>query len=190
MNERPYWWRPDDLPSRRGAPHGAGYGAYGSGHGSYGDYGGREERRGWAEQAGDEVKSWLGNERAERRRDWDKARARERRDEREGFRGVGPRTRVEEDDWLRDAICRRIADDPSLDASDIVVRVIDGEVILDGVVDRDRDAARAHEIARHTPGVVYVRDRLETHRSREDRVRRATIGMGYDEGPPHRRRMT
>jgi osmotically-inducible protein OsmY len=197
--DRPYWWRDESLPFRHDEER------------AMRDY--EEERearhrdheddrrhrrhRGLADRATDEVKSWLGNERAERRRDLDREieaheerleqLREERREERRDFRGVGPRTRADDDDDLREEVSDRLRDDPDLDASDILVRVIDNEAILDGTVRSKRDAERAHHLASEVRGVVYVRDRLRVGRSGEDRVRRATIGMGYDDTPSHRR---
>lgn len=210
MHDRPHWWSDDGLPRRREdwrrREQGARY--YDPYHYEDERYGRRyqdereargfdeqgyerardDDGRDWADKAADEVKSWFGNDRAERRRERDHARERrhghdERHAHRRDFRGVGPHTRHDEDEELRDAICARLADDPDLDASGILVRVIDNEAILDGAVDSQDDASRAYELALDVPGVVHVRDRLDTHRSRRDRVRRATIGMGYDEHP-------
>lgn len=196
MHERPDWWGSDDLPRRRGGWADSGRRSEPPEYWDSGeppqarrrrhyedDEDDRRERRNWADKAGDEVKSWFGNDRAEARREEDKARTRhERRD----YRGVGPRARYHEDEELREEICERLADDPDLDASDILVRVIDNEAILDGAVSSQRDAARAYEIAGDVPGIIHVRERLKAHRGRDERVRNAAIGMGYDEGSRRR----
>jgi osmotically-inducible protein OsmY len=198
--DRPYWWRDESLPFRHDEERAMRdyERAHEARHPDYEDdrrY--QRAHRGWGDKATDEVKSWLGNERAERRRDLDREieaheerleqLREERREERRDFRGVGPRTRADDDDDLREEISDRLRDDPDLDASDILVRVIDNEAILDGTVRSKRDAERAHHLASEVRGVVYVRDRLRVGRSGEDRVRRATIGMGYDDTPSHRR---
>lgn len=151
--------------------------------------------RPWAERAADGVKALFGSERAERRlrrdhaEDRTEGRYEDRREARgrHDFRGVGPRARHDEDEELRDTICQLLEDDPDLDASDILVRVIDNEAIIDGTVRNRRDAELAYELARETPGVVHVRERLKIGRDRDDRVRRATVGMGYEEGRSRRR---
>ncbi len=197
--DRPYWWRDDNLPfdhdeerARRAydeeREREARYRAYES------ERRRRNHHRGWGDRAADEVKSWFGNERAERRREMDQeieAREdeRDRRDERHerrDYRGVGPRMRHDDDEDLREEINDRLRDDPDLDASDILVRVIDNEAILDGAVRSKRDLERAQHLADDVPGVVYVRNRLRVGRSSDDRVRRATIGMGYDDRPSRR----
>jgi osmotically-inducible protein OsmY len=146
----------------------------------------------------DEVKARFGSERAERRLEMDheieareedrEDRRDERRRDRRDYRGVGPRMRHDDDEDLREEITDRLRDDPDLDASDILVRVIDNEAILDGAVRSKRDAERAHHLANDVRGIVYVRDRLRVGRSGGDRVRRATIGMGYDDSPSRRGR--
>jgi osmotically-inducible protein OsmY len=201
--ERPYWWRDDNLPFHHNDERAmrdyeerrereARYGAHED------DRGYRRRHRGWGDKAADEVKAMFGSERAERRRELDREieaheerledLREERREERRDFRGVGPRMRADDDEDLREEISDRLRDDPDLDASDILVRVIDNEAILDGTVRSKRDAERAHHLASDVRGIVYVRDRLRVGRSSEDRVRRATIGMGYDDSPSRRPR--
>lgn len=204
--DRPYWWRDDSLPFDHDEERAAR--AYeeeverererASRDRAYEDdrrY--RRHHRGWGAKMADEVKSRMGSERAERRRELDheiEAREDEREDrrgerrERRDFRGVGPRLRHDDDEDLREEIVDRLRDDPDLDASDILVRVIDNEAILDGAVRSQRDADRAHHLANDVRGIVYVRDRLRVGRSSDDRVRRATIGMGYDDSPSRRGR--
>lgn len=154
--------------------------------------------RNWATRARDEVKSWFGSDNGEFRRERDRMqepdvrpdRHRHDRENRRVHRGVGPRTRFDEDEELRDMICRRLEDDPELDVSDVIVRVIDNEAIIDGAVRSRREAEHIIHLAEDVPGIVHVRDRLSRQRDRDDRVRRATIGMGYDERPlgrSHRR---
>lgn len=196
--DRPYWWRDDNLPFHHDEERAER--AYEeererARHRDYEDDRRYRRQRGWGDKAADEVKSWFGSDRAERRRDrdheiedrdddrWDDDR-RERRD----FRGVGPRMRHDDDEDLREEINDRLRDDPELDASDILVRVIDNEAILDGTVRHKRDAERARRLADEVRGIVYVRDRLRVGRSSDDRVRRATIGMGYNDSPSRRSR--
>lgn len=140
--------------------------------------------RDWADKSVDEVKSWFGNERAERRRAVDRAREDRWEQERRDFTGVGPRLRHDEDDDLRDAINRRLAEDPRLDASGIVVRVLDNEAILDGVVASARDARWAHDLALDVPGVVAVRDRMRVDSRALERLHdreRQSRDYDYDE---------
>lgn len=201
--DRPHWWAGRDLPQhddhlhpedrRRDTYEGA-YSGYddtshyddGRGddryvhaddHHRHEDHNGRRRPR-WARK----VRAFLGNDRDDRR-----AHHRNHDDRPRDYRGVGPRTRHDEDEELRDMICQRLSDDPDLDASNIIVRVIDNEAILDGSVRSKHDARNAYESALDIPGIVHVRERLQIVGRGRDRVRRATIGMGYEES---RRRLS
>ena len=204
--DRPYWWRDDNLPfdhddERAARAYEEDVERERERETRYRDHEDdrrhRRHQRGWGDKVADEVKARFGSERAERRRAMDhdidareeehEDRRDERRDRRD-YRGVGPRMRHDDDDDLREEIVDRLRDDPDLDASDILVRVIDNEAILDGSVRSKRDAERAHHLANDVRGIVYVRDRLRVGRSDSDRVRRATIGMGYDDSPSRRGR--
>jgi osmotically-inducible protein OsmY len=188
MAERDYWrhesererrgyWRRDSDDDR--------YYARRADHDHY--RGGRDvdEHRDWTDKASDEVKSWFGSGRAERRREMDRAREYRREQERRDFTGVGPRLRHNEDDELREAINHRLAEDSRLDASGIIVRVLDNEAILDGVVASQRDARWAHDLALDVPGVVAVRDRIRVdaralERERERRLHEHDDRYGRD----------
>lgn len=74
---------------------------------------------------------------------------------------------VESDEFSRTAeviqheVCERLSADDCLDASDVLVSVSDGEVMLEGqVVDR-RSKQRAEDIARSVHGVKQVHNRVE-----------------------------
>ena len=211
--ERPYWWTGHDLPprddhfhieeQRRNESYENAYRGYDDTASAqyYDDRRARdhddlrrtgerrddqyhhEERRRprWARK----MKALLGSDRRDRRdhHHLDRGDYNERRD----FRGVGPQTRHEEDEDLRDMICQRLSDDPNLDASNVIVRVIDNEAILDGSVRSREDAQHLYETALDVPGIVHVRDRVQVVGRGRDRVRRATIGMGYEES---RRRLS
>lgn len=169
MQERPYWWSPEEHPDQ-----GARRRDWDEEHGrapSRDDYARRadddDDDRDWADKATDEVKSWFGNDRAERRRDLDRLHERERRQrEEEPYRDVGPQAYHGEDDWLLEQVCSRLADDPYLDASGIMVRVVDNEAILDGYVSSKRAARRAIDIAEDVPGILRVRERLNSQQRR------------------------
>jgi osmotically-inducible protein OsmY len=59
------------------------------------------------------------------------------------------------------SVQRRILDDPDLDDLAIAVQVTKGVVSLQGEVPDEDARARAEEIARETPGVVNVENRVE-----------------------------
>lgn len=110
-----------------------GYGDYGrSGYGGAFRGGGRDDDRGFLDRAGDEVRSWFGDDEAEQRRSMDQ------------YRGHGPRGYTRSDERIREDVCDLLSDDPRIDASDIEVQVSSGEVTLTGNV-RDRQAKRRVE---------------------------------------------
>lgn len=108
---------------------------------------GREDRS-WWERTGDEVRSWFGDEDAERRR---------REDE---HRGRGPKGYTRSDDRIREDVCDRLSDDPRLDASDIEVMVSEGEVTLTGTVSARDAKRRAEDCAEDVSGVKNVQNNL------------------------------
>src|SRR5262245_52757191 len=92
---------------------------------------GPEERSFW-QRAGDELRSWFGDEEAERRRRMDEVR-------RGSHRGRGPRGYKRTDERIREDVNDRLTDDYYLDASEIEVTVKDCVVTLTGSVDDRQD---------------------------------------------------
>jgi osmotically-inducible protein OsmY len=152
-----------------------GYGYAGGGRGErqrmdYGrDYGrgGRGDQRGWWDRTADEVRSWFGDDDAERRRD---------ADERAGHRGRGPRGYARSDDRIREDVSDRLTDDPFIDASEIEVAVSRSEVTLSGTADSRSARRRAEDLAEAVSGVTHVQNNL--------RVRQTggTYGTGMTSG--------
>lgn len=118
-------------------------GAYGSR-----EAGREEEDRGWWDRAGDEVRSWFGDDDAERRRRMDE------------YRGRGPKGYTRSDDRIREDVCDRLCDDPRVDASNIEVTVSNGEVTLAGTVDARDVKRRAEDCAEDVSGVKNVQNNL------------------------------
>ena len=144
------------------------------GHGAYEDYGARylreegrdydydrgsdygREERGWWDRASDEVASWFGDEDATRRR---------RRDQqREEYRGRGPKNYRRSDERIKDDINDRLSEG-YLDASNIEVEVQSTEVVLTGTVNSRADKRRAEAIAESVTGVSNVENRLRVKQS-------------------------
>lgn len=75
-------------------------------------------------------------------------------------RGKGPKGYRRSDDRLRDDVSDRLMDDAWLDASDIEVKVKDGEVTLSGTVPRRDDRRRAEMLAEMVSGVGHVQNDL------------------------------
>jgi osmotically-inducible protein OsmY len=75
-------------------------------------------------------------------------------------RGRGPKGYTRSDDRIREDVCDRLTDDPHIDASEIDVRVAQGEVTLSGTV-IDRTAKRyAEDLAERIGGVRHVQNNL------------------------------
>jgi len=79
--------------------------------------------------------------------------------------GRGPKGYKRSDDRIRDEICDRMTEDPMLDASEIEVEVIDGEVTLSGSVMSRDQKRRAEDVAEYISGVRDVTSRLRVTRN-------------------------
>jgi len=163
----------------------------------------RDEERGFFERAGDEVRSWFGDEEAARRREREERESgwyggerrrdpgyREERgafgpDERawarqwgyvEGLHtGKGPRGYQRSDERIREDLCDWLARHGDIDATDVDVEVQNREVTLEGVVASRREKRLAEDLAEGVFGVTEVHNRL--------RVRREGMGpMAQREG--------
>ncbi len=149
-----------------------GYGRAGYGRDRYGERVGYGNDRGWWDRASDEVSSWFGDNDAERRRQDDR-----RRDERESYyRGKGPRGYTRSDDRIREDVSDRLTDNPILDASEIEVSVLSGEVTVAGSVDSRYSKRLAEDLADEVSGVKHVQNNL---RVRETQARRKSISGTY-----------
>jgi osmotically-inducible protein OsmY len=115
------------------------------------------EDRGFWDRASDEVRSWFGDEEAERRRRMDEMRA-------GSHAGHGPRAYKRSDERIREDINDRLTEDYYLDASDIEVSVNDCLVTLMGRVDSRYDKRRAEDIAGSVSGVKDVTNQLRVGR--------------------------
>jgi hypothetical protein len=119
--------------------------------------GGRgEDVRTWWDRTQDELSALFGDEEARRRREWDERRAETLGD----HRGRGPKGYRRSDERVREDINDRLTDDRRLDASEIEVAVLEGEVTLSGTVFRREDKRRAEDIAEHVSGVTHVQNNL------------------------------
>ena len=81
------------------------------------------------------------------------------------FAGRGPKGYKRSDDRIRDEICDCMTDDPLLDASEIVVEVMDGEVTLSGSVMSRDQKRRAEDVAERISGVRDVTNQLRVARN-------------------------
>ncbi len=110
----------------------------------------------------------------------------------DGYRGLGPHAGKgpkgysRSDDRIRDDISDRLTDDHHLDASEVEVRVENGEATLSGYVHDRRDKRRAEDIVERVSGVGHVQNNLRVH-ARHDQDseagrKNATQGQSADQG--------
>jgi len=128
--------------------------------GNYGsDYrGNRNTReRNWWDRTSDEVASWFGDDDAERRRRMDKING--------PHRGKGPKGYTRSDARITEDVNEKLYQDPFVDASNIEVTVLEGEVTLTGKVDSRDTKRRAEDIAEEVPGVKDVTNQLKVDTS-------------------------
>jgi osmotically-inducible protein OsmY len=119
---------------------------------------GRGEERGFFERAGDEIKSWFGDDEAERRRRADEIR--------KGlYAGRGPRGYRRSDERIREDVNDRLTDDWYVDASDVEVTVNNGMVTLTGLVDSRDAKRRAEDVVECVSGVKDVSNQLRVERN-------------------------
>jgi osmotically-inducible protein OsmY len=104
------------------------------------------------------VRSWFGDEEAERRRRIDEMRS-------GSHVGRGPRGYKRSDERIREDINDRLTDDYYLDATDIEVSVHDCMVTLTGRVDSRSDKRRAEDLVESVSGVTEVSNQLRVGQS-------------------------
>lgn len=78
----------------------------------------------------------------------------------ENHRGRGPKSYRRSDERIREILCEHLTEDPSIDASEIHVKVEDCEVTLEGFVTDRRAKWWAEELAHRSRGVTEVHNRL------------------------------
>jgi osmotically-inducible protein OsmY len=78
--------------------------------------------------------------------------------------GVGPKGYKRSDARVTEDVCERLTYHPSIDASGIEVKVVDGEVTLSGSVPDRTTKFLAEEVAEHVPGVKDVQNRIRVSR--------------------------
>lgn len=142
--------------------------AWGNPGREYSSYSGRydaaqEERwerdnRDWLDRAGDKVRSWFGDDDADRRLRED--RFRERTHYQGRYQGMGPKGYQRSDSRIEEDINDRLSDDPWVDASEVEVKVTNCEVTLTGTVPDKYAKRRAEDIAETVGGVRHVENRL------------------------------
>ena len=132
------------------------------------DRSGSGEERGWWDRASDAVASWFGDEEAERRRHMD--------EQRQQYRGRGPKGYRRSDDRIKEDVNDRLSEG-YLDATEIEVSVQNAEVTLTGTVNSRRDKRQAEDIADSVTGVTNVENRLRVKQSGSEAY--SSTGTGY-----------
>jgi hypothetical protein len=110
------------------------------------------EHYGFFKRIGDEIRSWLGDEKAERRRMGEMRRRM--------YAGRGPRDYRRSDERIREDVNEHLTDDWRVDASDIEVSVSNSIVTLTGWVNSREEKWRADDIAESVSGVTDVSNQL------------------------------
>jgi osmotically-inducible protein OsmY len=100
------------------------------------------------------------------------------RDPKGEHRGKGPRGYQRADDRIRDDINDRLADDSYLDATEIEVVVLNGEVTLSGEVEGRQDKRRAEDLCEGVSGVRNVENRIRVKRTFGDANRKTESEAG------------
>jgi hypothetical protein len=77
------------------------------------------------------------------------------------FTGRGPHNHRPSDPRLLDEICERLTHDPQIDASEVEVSVLDGEVLLTGTVEHSDLKHLAEDIAFRVGDVLDVTNQLK-----------------------------
>jgi osmotically-inducible protein OsmY len=113
--------------------------------------------RDWWDRTRDEVSSWFGDSDAERRRRADRQQSGQ-------HRGKGPKGYSRSDDRVQEDVCSRLADDDYLDATNIEVKVENGEVVLTGTVNDREQKRRAEDLVERISGVRDVENRIKVNR--------------------------
>lgn len=104
-------------------------------------------------RAGERVASWFGGGgEARAYHDYDR--------QSRGARGLGPQGYKRSDERISDEVHERLTDDSWLDASNISVAVLAGEVTLSGAVESRESKHRAERIVEDVSGVVHVQNNL------------------------------
>jgi hypothetical protein len=98
-----------------------------------------------------------------------------------GQRGRGPKGFRRPDERIHEDLCARMAAHPALDASEIDVRITDGDVVLDGTVRSRSERRLAEAMAESVGGVRDIRNNLRLAQDAES-PRRITSITGT-EGP-------
>ena len=104
-----------------------------------------------------------------------------RRVPRGGFSGLGPKGYTRGDDRIFEEVCERLSWDDEVDATDISVRVADGEVTLAGSVDTRHMKRLAEQLAEHVLGVKDVLNTISVRKAVLTELKQKATGEDRDQ---------
>jgi osmotically-inducible protein OsmY len=99
-------------------------------------------------------------------------------DEARGHYGRGPKGYTRSDDRIREDVSDRLTDDWMVDASNIEVTVVSGEVTLAGTVDSREAKRRAEDCSESVSGVRNVQNNLRVQQPSETSSAFGTTSTG------------
>lgn len=110
---------------------------------------------------------------------FDSSRSVPSRYEQGGFTGKGPKGYRRSDERIKEDICEELSQHPDIDASEIEVKVQNGEVVLTGTVKWRQCKRMAEDIAEQVSGVQDVRNEIRVQVSAESSQKgKPTMGTG------------
>jgi hypothetical protein len=123
---------------------------------------------------------WMPNRPTRGRGTWAGDWALSNADSAENYAGRGPKDYRRSDDRIREDVCDRFTDDPAVDASEIAVRVENGDVTLMGTVASREQKRRAEDLVERVTGVRDVSNQLRVNRA--DTTTTTTSASGQTTG--------
>lgn len=97
-----------------------------------------------------------------------------------GFAGRGPKGYTRTDDRIREDVCERLSMDDDVDATDIEVRVENGEVTLVGTVQTRSMKHHAEDLAEDVSGVKDVHNQLRVMKGMINELKDKVTGKESD----------
>lgn len=95
-----------------------------------------------------------------------------------GFRGRGPKGYSRTDDRIREDVCERLSWNDEIDATEINVRVENGDVILEGSVDTRLMKRLAEDLVERVPGVTDVHNAIRVEKTAREEKREPNGSTG------------
>lgn len=96
--------------------------------------------------------------------------------------GKGPRGFTRSDERIKEDICERLTEHPDLDASDLEIKVHNGEVTLAGTVNERWNKRVAEDLAESVSGVKQVQNQIRFQESAEQQPQSGRQGPGMESG--------